>query len=196
MIESISGLPSDWKVCNGTSGTPNLKDKFVLGDGGSLPNTGGFTSACALGHFHAGMAYAIHSGDMNRGGIFGISESFDHGGGTAGTRTFNGVDYGGQLFSKLQGNPNCSQTPSGSSDNGNCGSAILNLGENTTNTHKHSINTWGELYDNDSYPGNIPTGSGIPGGWSTIGGNNVSTNSDTTNRNLPPYIALYFIKFS
>ena len=99
-------------------------------------------------------------------------------------------------MSKIQGYPNLSQTPSGSSDNGNCGSALLNLGENTTNTHKHSINTWGELYNNGSYPGNIPTDSGIPGGWTAIGGDNVASDSNPSNRNIPPYIELYFIKFN
>ena len=41
--------------------------------------------------------------------------------------------------------------------------------------------------DNTSYP------SGMAG-WTQIGGDNVSLDSSVTNRNIPPYISLYFIK--
>ena len=53
--------------------------------------------------------------------------------------------------------------------------------------HTHTINTWGILYDNTSYPG---------GGWTAIGGDNVSTQSAVTNRNIPPYISLKPIRLS
>lgn len=41
---SSGSVPSGYHVCDGTSGTPDLRDKFVLGAGGSLPSTGGATS--------------------------------------------------------------------------------------------------------------------------------------------------------
>lgn len=36
-----SNVPSGYVLCDGTNGTPDLRDQFVLGGGGSLPTTGG-----------------------------------------------------------------------------------------------------------------------------------------------------------
>lgn len=45
---SIASIPSGWALCNGSNGTPDLRDKFIIGSGGSYsPNTtstlGGYT---------------------------------------------------------------------------------------------------------------------------------------------------------
>lgn len=44
---SIASIPSGYVLCDGTNGTPNLKDSFVVGAGNTygVGNTGGFTSA-------------------------------------------------------------------------------------------------------------------------------------------------------
>lgn len=36
-----SAIPSGYVLCDGTNSTPDLRDKFVLGGGGSLPTSGG-----------------------------------------------------------------------------------------------------------------------------------------------------------
>lgn len=41
---SLGSIPAGWQACDGTSGTPDLRDKFVLGAGGALPSSGGDTS--------------------------------------------------------------------------------------------------------------------------------------------------------
>lgn len=43
---SISNIPSGWLLCNGTNGTPNLSDRFVLGtiNDAEIGNTGGSNS--------------------------------------------------------------------------------------------------------------------------------------------------------
>lgn len=39
---TIASIPSGWVLCNGTNGTPDLTDRFVIGAGGSFnPNTSG-----------------------------------------------------------------------------------------------------------------------------------------------------------
>jgi hypothetical protein len=39
---SIASIPSGWALCNGSNGTPDLTDRFVIGAGGSFnPNTSG-----------------------------------------------------------------------------------------------------------------------------------------------------------
>lgn len=40
---SVASIPSGWALCNGSNGTPNLRDKFIVGAGNSYSpgNTGG-----------------------------------------------------------------------------------------------------------------------------------------------------------
>jgi hypothetical protein len=46
---SSVSVPSGFHICDGTNGTPNLEDKFVLGAGGSQPSSGGsFTGNLAV----------------------------------------------------------------------------------------------------------------------------------------------------
>ena len=44
---SIGSIPSGWYLCDGTNGTPDLRDRFVVGSGNTyaVGNTGGFTSS-------------------------------------------------------------------------------------------------------------------------------------------------------
>lgn len=41
---STLSIPTGWQLCDGTGGTPDLRDKFVLGGGGALPSSGGSAS--------------------------------------------------------------------------------------------------------------------------------------------------------
>lgn len=36
----VTAIPAGWALCNGTSGTPDLRDRFIVGGAGSLPVTG------------------------------------------------------------------------------------------------------------------------------------------------------------
>jgi hypothetical protein len=46
---SIGAIPVGYYLCNGSNGTPDLRDRFVVGAGNTyaVGNTGGFTSAVA-----------------------------------------------------------------------------------------------------------------------------------------------------
>lgn len=37
-------VPAGWHLCDGTNGTPDLRDQFIVGAGGSLPSSGGSAS--------------------------------------------------------------------------------------------------------------------------------------------------------
>ena len=52
---STSSVPSGWKLCNGSSGTPDLRDKFVVGAGNSydVNATGGSKDAIVVSHNHS-----------------------------------------------------------------------------------------------------------------------------------------------
>jgi hypothetical protein len=51
---SSGSIPSGWLLCNGTSGTPNLLDRFVVGAGSTyaVAATGGNANATLVSHEH------------------------------------------------------------------------------------------------------------------------------------------------
>lgn len=62
---SIASIPSGWLLCNGSNGTPDLRDRFVVGAGSTyaVGNTGGSANAIVVSHTHtfAGDALGAHS---------------------------------------------------------------------------------------------------------------------------------------
>ncbi len=53
---SIASIPSGWVLCDGSNGTPNLTDRFIVGAGGSYSpdDTGGSADAVVVSHSHTG----------------------------------------------------------------------------------------------------------------------------------------------
>jgi microcystin-dependent protein len=51
---STSSVPSGWALCNGSNGTPDLQNRFVIGAGSSysVGNTGGSKDAIVVSHTH------------------------------------------------------------------------------------------------------------------------------------------------
>ena len=51
---SAAAIPASWLLCNGTSGTPDLRDRFVVGAGSTyaVGATGGSADAVAVSHTH------------------------------------------------------------------------------------------------------------------------------------------------
>jgi hypothetical protein len=51
---SIASIPSGWLLCNGSSGTPDLRDRFVVGAGTTyaVAATGGSANATLVSHTH------------------------------------------------------------------------------------------------------------------------------------------------
>lgn len=51
----VADIPGNWKLCDGTSGTPDLRDKFIVGAGSSytLAATGGSKDAVVVSHTHS-----------------------------------------------------------------------------------------------------------------------------------------------
>ena len=52
---SIATIPSGWLLCNGTSGTPDLRNRFVVGAGSTyaVAATGGSADAIVVSHTHS-----------------------------------------------------------------------------------------------------------------------------------------------
>ena len=171
MWESASP-PSGWSVYS------NAQDKFILGAGGSGRGPG-YADACALGHFHSGttqtgnaqISPSSHGHQVRMSNDTGDISNFESAGGFV-------LDEG-----PLQ-TYGANSAASGDARGTQIGGQTI-----SDSGHTHTINTWGILYDNTSFPGGT-------GSWTAIGGDNVSTQSAVTNRNIPPYISLYFIKKS
>ena len=51
---SIASIPSGWYLCNGSNGTPDLRDRFVVGAGSTyaVAATGGSADAVVVSHTH------------------------------------------------------------------------------------------------------------------------------------------------
>lgn len=67
---SIASIPSGWALCDGSNGTPNLRNRFVVGAGGaySVDETGGSdtaTTSSSGNHNHGGTnGHALTSGQI------------------------------------------------------------------------------------------------------------------------------------
>ena len=75
---SIATIPEGWNLCNGSSGTPDLRDKFVVGAGSSyaVNATGGSANAVAVIHNHTA------SSGVSDPGHFHSTGNIDSGGGS------------------------------------------------------------------------------------------------------------------
>ncbi|MFM9836904.1 MAG: hypothetical protein ACKVOQ_01500 [Cyclobacteriaceae bacterium] len=98
---SIASIPSGWVLCNGTNGTPDLRDRFIVGAGNSyaVSNTGGQNSvALSIGelpsHNHTFTDFTWSSQAFGNLGKFGSGAPEDSdnsaGSGTANQTSFTG----------------------------------------------------------------------------------------------------------
>lgn len=74
---SIASIPTGWVICNGSSGTPDLRSRFVVGAGGTFAvgDTGGNANAVVVAHthtmnFNSSTASANHTHGPGSGSTF------------------------------------------------------------------------------------------------------------------------------
>jgi len=69
---SIASIPSGWLLCNGSSGTPDLRDRFVVGAGSTyaVNATGGTADAIVVSHTHAANSAVADPGHSHTAPIF------------------------------------------------------------------------------------------------------------------------------
>lgn len=70
---SIGSVPTGWYLCDGTNGTPDLRDRFVVGAGStySVAATGGSTDAIVVSHTHTATSTVTDPGHFH--GVGGVS---------------------------------------------------------------------------------------------------------------------------
>ena len=69
MLWTGSVAPSGWALCDGTNDTPDLRDKFVMGSGGSQPTSGGSADAIVVSHNHTFSGSTSSAGNHSHGGV-------------------------------------------------------------------------------------------------------------------------------
>jgi len=69
---SIASIPSGWLLCNGSSGTPDLRDRFVVGAGTTyaVAATGGSANAVVVSHTHTATSVVADPGHSHTASVF------------------------------------------------------------------------------------------------------------------------------
>ncbi len=180
---AFSAIPTGWQLCDGTNGTFDLRDKFVIGARqedsgvaktnitGSLTQTGGSKDSTLAAHDHAVNINSLgisanhtHTYSANTGGV-----SANH------THTVPALDPGSAGF----GDPG---SVSGFPYYANTNATPLTVNTSTQSAdHVHLASGTTSFVSSDHVHG--------------VSGNTASSGSGSvTNTNLPPYFAAAFIQ--
>ena len=125
----LANLPINWSVCNGSNGTPDLRDKFVYGTNvqGEINTKGGSADSVNVSHSHTTAAHN-HTGSTGSNGAHAhdLKAGSELGGGglplSAKTTTFNmrgaALSNGAHTHSVSIGNKTVTVHSSGTSGTG------------------------------------------------------------------------------
>jgi hypothetical protein len=66
---SVASIPSGWFLCNGSNGTPDLRNRFVVGAGSTyaVDATGGSADAIVVSHTHTATSVVTDPGHSHTG---------------------------------------------------------------------------------------------------------------------------------
>lgn len=189
---SIASIPSGWALCNGSSGTPDLRDRFVVGAGTtySVGDIGGaasvtLTSAQIPSHTHTITTTGSASSENAHAHTFsgttsGQSNSHSHGAsvsdpGHAHASTNNGAYNGGGpgLAMGIGGN-----TPGYATTSATTGISVSIGGADADHSHTYSGTTSTTAAHTHTL---------------TLSSTAASTGGGTSHENRPPYYALAYI---
>ena len=177
-----STAPSGWAICNGQNGTPDLRDRFVVGAGSaySINNTGGSKDATLVSHSHT-INNHVHGFSANTGGQ---STTHSH------TFSGSGSQSHGHSFTGVYGNDhNDSQKRAVVMRNDRSTGYSTAAGGSGVQDATVSISISGNTGNNSSDHHHFVSGNtGDPSDRGTD-----TQGSSATNANLPPYYALMFI---
>ena len=187
---AIGSIPSGWLLCNGTSGTPDLRDRFIVGAGSTyaVAATGGATTA-TLGttnlpsHTHSISASGTTSG-----------QSATHVHSYSGTT--GGMDANNPHNHTATDSGHTHTVPSGASGastpTGPAPAASINGQTTATGNANISVSTT-DIAHGHTYSGNTAANSVDHNHTVTVSGTSGATGSGTAFSILPPYYALAYI---
>jgi microcystin-dependent protein len=203
---SVASIPSGWALCNGSSGTPDLRNRFVVGAGStySVGDTGGSATSTLTSSELPAHTHSLSASGTTSGQSAGHTHTFS---GTTGNQsadhTHSGTTSTASLTGSLgqQGDRAGIATTSGVfSGSGSTSFAdFTNQGSvpqtiNFDASHNHTITTGGVSADHThTYSGTTSAVSGNHTHTVTVTGTSGSTGSGAAFTNLPPYYALAYI---
>ena len=185
-----NNIPKGWNLCDGTNGTPDLRDRFIVGSGNkySIGDTGGsdsvtLTTSQLPRHSHG-------SGTLGTGS----AGSHSHGSGTLKTSTSGSHSHTGSTNTSgshshtisLYGTGTWTANVSGRGDN----DSPISKSTSTSGSHSHSLS----INSAGSHSHTISGSTSSGGSHShSISGSTSSTGSGQAHENRPPYYALAYI---
>ena len=188
---SSDNIPSGWHLCDGNEGTPDLRDKFIVGAGSEYlaGNTGGsktksLSASNLPSHKHSFSGSAASNGSHNHNHTLSITNNGSHththtlSCASAGSHnhTYSGLLNGYQGFQ----NGNIVLENRSNSATGSSGDHTHSISGNINSDGSHTHSLSGSISSSGSHTHTV-TG--------TIG----NTGSGTAFEILPPYYALCFI---
>ena len=86
---SIGSVPTGWYLCDGTNGTPDLRNKFIVGAGSTyaVAATGGSTDAIVVSHTHTATSTVTDPGHTHGANYVGSVNTVGTPGGAAAVPT-------------------------------------------------------------------------------------------------------------
>jgi microcystin-dependent protein len=69
---AINEIPAGWRLCDGQNGTPDLRNRFIIGAGSSYAfnNTGGSANAIIVSHTHTVTGISTNDGHLHNTSAF------------------------------------------------------------------------------------------------------------------------------
>lgn len=179
---AVNAIPSGWALCNGANGTPDLRNRFVVGAGSTygVGDTGGansvtLTTAQIPAHNHSASTGSngshSHSGTANTAGSHNHSGSANSAG--AHSHTQRAESDGGISDRMRLAGGNGSVLNSGVST-ASAGAHTHSLSINSNGSHTHSLS----INNNGAHTHSVSVGN---------------TGGGQSHENRPPYYALAYI---
>lgn len=169
---AVVDIPDNWQICNGTNGTPDLRNSFVIGAGDTYAvDDAGGSATKDVSHTH-GPGTLNTANDTHNHDVTGTSasDSHSHGDGTLATAT----EGGGHIYPTLDGSGTAFVSTTTFEDH-----THDVTGSTASDSHSHGDGTYAT--DNDSHDHDVDSGATASGGSAT---------QDVLN----PYYALAYIQ--
>jgi microcystin-dependent protein len=132
---SIVSIPSGWALCDGNNGTPDLRNRFVVGAGSTyaVDATGGSADATLVSHDHP----ASSSTSISDPGHFHYTRSYSTGVEVLGQGTATSVNFENRVQVNTSADPTTTRTTASASTgiSASTSTSITQVGSSGTNAN-------------------------------------------------------------